>query len=254
MNYLIIVLDSARYDCFVTADTPNFDKVGKPLKAHSQSPCTIYSIMGYLYNLGPVTSKVVSSDKGKYVETNDVLIPEIPKHTWLPSYFQKKGYYTGLLTGNPMVYSVFRRVYDHGWNIFEGYKYGDQYCMKEIVDDLLELTEKEPYFLFVLPMDTHFGYYDGKEAYGYLAPWFRLDLEKLRRFQIKSIEYCDKQFGRLLPKLRDCRVIITSDHGDMHGEHGDVYGVNVRHFGHGIGVVSPILFRVPLIRGEMKNI
>jgi len=254
MNYLIIILDSARYDTFEKAKTANIEKIGPLEKAHSQSASTIYSVLGYLYNLGPIRNKILTNEKGqKYSLAKSDLIENIPKHTWLASYFKEKGYITGFFTGNPLLYFVFKRHFDRDWDIFLGAKYNEQHCIKEMINDLIAYTQLQPFFYVIIPMDTHFGYFNGKESYGFLAPWFEIDLQKAYQFQIKSIEWCDRQIGRLIPKLKNCVVVITSDHGDIMGEYGDFYGQSVRKFGHGTGVLSPYLFRVPFIRGHINK-
>jgi len=253
-NYLVIVMDSARWDTFEKARTPNINSIGAAVKAHSPTASTIYSIFSYLYNYGVVKAgvKTINGYKCPNEEVQKI-VSNLDFWVWIPVELRKKGYYTALLTGNPLIYCTLKDVFSIGFDVFEGIKYNEVHCADQITDDIIDfITKKEPYFVFALIMDTHFPYWNGKEAYGEKTEWFKLDLTKLKEFQIKAIEAIDKEIGKMLPFLRNCEVTITSDHGDVMGEIGDVYGEQTRYFGHGILQISPELFRVPFVKGTIK--
>jgi len=251
VNYLIIVLDSARYDTFVTAETPNFDSLGRVIPCHSPSASTVYSVWSYLYNYGPTRTWSEVANGLRTFRTETLRLVPLDLWTWISSRLQSKGYRTVLLTGNPLIYYKVRKAYNHGWDLFLGVKYRESDCAREIFEDIAGLLSDQPYFIFTLIMDTHLPYYDGERYYGSVpAPYTRYTYGELFHGQVRSIEYVDHLFGDiLLPDLSDVQVVVTSDHGDFMSEPGDFYGESLPYIGHGNPVLSPVVFRIPFIRG-----
>ena len=108
--------------------------------------------------------------------------------------------------------------------------------------------DARPFFVFANFFDPHFPY-DAPE------PWTReflpagVEHDKLARVQWDAlydaeIRYADEHVGLLFDSLRergvydDTLVIVTADHGEMLGEHGD--------WGHN-GILYEPLVRVPLV-------
>jgi arylsulfatase A-like enzyme len=125
----------------------------------------------------------------------------------------------------------------------------------------LDRRAREPFFLFVNytePHGTNALARGIKRAFGVDAPpplWRRdpktgvpeLDEESrraLRRWYEAEIAAVDAEIGRLLDRLKargiydDTLVVVTSDHGELLGEHGD--------FGHVVWLYEPTV-RVPLV-------
>jgi hypothetical protein len=67
-------------------------------------------------------------------------------------------------------------------------------------------------------------------------------LDRLRRQQVRCVEYVDSLLPRLFAKCPpDSHVILTADHEELFGEDG--------YFGHG-PVMHPKVFEVPCIEGK----
>jgi membrane-anchored protein YejM (alkaline phosphatase superfamily) len=119
--------------------------------------------------------------------------------------------------------------------------------------NLLNTTKKDPKFIFINFMETHEPYFIGKcETLDCLSNFKNEVLEKLltenclyklRTSYINGIKYVTQKIIELLQLLKYYRefdnslIIITSDHGQLLGEHGKI--------GHGTFLYDELL-RVPL--------
>ena len=112
---------------------------------------------------------------------------------------------------------------------------------------LLEERDR-PFFLFLNYFDPHFPY-DPPEphASAFLLPGATPDPNRREQFEALydgEIRFMDQEIGRLLHFLRDrglydeTLIVVTSDHGELFGEHG--------HWGHS-GHLFEELVRVPLL-------
>lgn len=223
-DYLILCLDACRYDTFREAKTPNFDKIGSLKKAHSISGYTPSTITATFMNLPPY-----DTGKKKFLDA-------FPKTHWLPEELKKKGYYTAFLTANAIIL-LHRRIFGRSFDELKGLEFNHSYAADRIIDRNIEIFKMDkPKFIFNLFMATHTPYSDGKS---------NLPLE--RTSQVKALEAVDRQFGRLLPKLRNVEVIIFSDHGDLCGEQ-ECWG----HSPDGV-VFHEKVFEIPFIQGYYKR-
>jgi arylsulfatase A-like enzyme len=138
-------------------------------------------------------------------------------------------------------------VFD-GWGVDQGFGYvqnGSEVVAsgepgaKRIADSALEWLERVPaderWFLWAHFVEPHLPY----ERHGY-------EFSGDRSAYDEEIRLCDDQLGRLLDwvnadEARRARtiVIVTSDHGEAFGEHGQQ--------GHGNGPLYQMLIRVPLV-------
>lgn len=221
MNYLIICLDSCRYDKFKNARTSNFNKVGNLQKVYSIAGFTPPAIFGFMMN------------HPQYNANQKCLISGIPRMTlkwqtcWLPEELKKMGYFTAFITQNPWIFK-YKWVFGRGIDLLKGLEFNHVHAEDKIIDEDIKIfkTVKKPKFVFNLFMATH-------------AP-------RPRGFE-GSIELVDKEFGRLLPHLSNTEVIICADHGELDGEGGGK--------GHNPAVSAvfhPKLFEVPFVRGVIK--
>jgi arylsulfatase A-like enzyme len=116
------------------------------------------------------------------------------------------------------------------------------------LSDWADASTRRPFFLFVNFFDAHYPYAPPAEyAHAYLPPDTlanTMDRAQFDPLYDAEIRYADEQLGRLLDFLRqrglydDTLVIVTADHGEMLGEHGD--------WGHN-GILFEPLVRVPLV-------
>jgi len=126
----------------------------------------------------------------------------------------------------------------------------------------LDQDSKRPFFAFLNYFDAHDPYLPQslrqepdswtREQYRLACSWWFMDKEHLTLQQVEEaksayescIAYLDGQIGRLIDELRsrdlldETIVVITSDHGEMFGEHGL--------YGHGNSLYRSVL-QVPLL-------
>jgi arylsulfatase A-like enzyme len=112
--------------------------------------------------------------------------------------------------------------------------------------------KKHPWFLFINYMETHgMAYLPSPYSEMFTSPPMlafgpkdEKSLSKVRAWYDNQIAYLDYEIGRLLNKLKEQNaynntlIIVTSDHGELLGEHGD--------FGHEYWLYQELL-HVPLI-------
>lgn len=187
MNYLVILLDSVRYDNFVEAETPNIDSLGQPRKVYSAGCWTIPSLVNLL-----ITGAHIGSGP---------FLPHNPP-SWIPSLLQKKGYHCVFLHANPWV-TAHKHVFSRGFHELIDFK--ESKSIKQMVKHALEVTEK-PFFMLMLVMDTHYV-----KPEGFLGG-----------SQVRAIEHVDSELGQLFNRLENTRVIVTSDHGDSKQGHNPI--------------------------------
>lgn len=224
-NYLIVCLDSCRYDSFVEAHTPNFEKVGALRKVYSISGCTASSLLMLLQN------------NSQYNDGYKNLIDAIPHLTWIPIYLRGLGYETSMFTNNTLIYAPLRTMFDKGFDRLEGIEYKNEYDAARIMDaNIKQFAKPKPQFVFNLLMATHYPYSDGVTTH-----------LTSRTIQIKAAEAVDREFGRLLPRLKNTHVIICADHGELFGEGGGWLHGPTR------AVFHEKLFEVPQIKGYVKG-
>lgn len=222
------------------------------------------------------------------------------ERTILPELLQEEGYYTGGFHYNALMSSHFG--WDRGWNVYEDHMWTDEGGTESgwrskvydaldelgvanfvvdfkrtaqgrpparweaMWDDIKSFIEEapNPFFLWVLLIDTHHPWYSPDEFHEWPQPGIRRtyalnyamrryrNLVGERRQSIvnsydNTIRYADEFVRRLETELKekghgDAPLIVHSDHGDELGEHGN--------YGH-----RPLMYdtvtRVPLV---MRNV
>ncbi|HEX7243144.1 MAG TPA: sulfatase-like hydrolase/transferase [Longimicrobiaceae bacterium] len=277
MNHIVwIVLDSARYDTFAAASTPNLDRVARAERRWSYASWTVPSHHAYLVGLTPHHNRPGRSaaseyrrDLGRWPERvgRRVLAPADPG-TFLPElsvprFLGKLGYrseaYVSLPVLNPS--TLVAGYFDH----FE---------LMPAHNDLAAILKRvefgaEPRFYFINTGETHYPYLlpgeDGSTfprlsgvhgTFRHLGDFLAHPHDRdedgteafgavtLRAFwekQVACIEHLDRVVGTLLDRApRNLWLMVTSDHGEMFGEDG--------FFGHG-PVMHEKVFEVFFLEG-----
>jgi len=226
---LILILDSCRYDTFVQAKTPNFDKVGKVMPALTRSNHTSGSFGSFFMTF-------------HFPAVDDYELNRKVRQ-FLIYYCRKKK--LRLWSGMPLFFPSWGGV--HKLDVLDELKFNNKsHCAMDFVKpekffDKFKIEvvwAGETHWPFEVNtgdtefnQEDHIKYRQGK----YKFPQEHLDYLKSR--QVDMIEYCDKRFGEWkIPK--DTMVIITADHGEAFGEQG--------YFGHGHGFIRE-MFEVPLV-------
>lgn len=181
-NYLLIMLESVRYDVFMKSDAPNIKSLGTVEKVYSPTCWTVPAFVSLF---------IIPS----YIGHKNILPfgPFSPE--WVPSQFQKEGYYTVFLTSNPWI-KAFEVLFAKGFDEFIFYK-ENHHALPEQIEDSLERMNRQPFFHVIHVLETHING-------GY-------SLEK----QAEFIGLVDQKLAKLFRNTpRGTRVIVTSDHGE----------------------------------------
>ncbi|RLJ01771.1 MAG: hypothetical protein DRP11_03880 [Candidatus Aenigmatarchaeota archaeon] len=240
VNYLIIVLDSCRYDLFVEVlpETEFFRKLGKVTKSYSVCSVTgpsFVEIFGNGYFPQPVPDNFPFKPRGEV------------------NFIQHRAEYKVLFTGMPMLWKGSVAVRSTV-ECFDDYRFQrTRSVCKEGVDYWNELSRAQyPLFFVLWTGETHWPYslqgYDGTlygspDAYNRGRDVYKPEFfELLKRKQKEMIAYCDEQLSKLKFYLPTW-VIVMADHGEAMGEDHKI--------GHGVyphAVEFEVPFQCKLVR------
>jgi hypothetical protein len=269
-NLVVVVLDSLRYDSWVSAEPQALSALGPVERRWSYATWTAPShynlLMGLLPHTSPpevYASEYYKQDFLRYAERLGIegmefknLLPSI----FLPTYLKSLGYRTHARVSMPVLNP--RTVINRDFDSFELMpKHNDMAAMLPG----LTFSEDAPSFYLLNVGETHYPYARPDEDPG---QWPRIsgvhgvfkrldtpdeevaakeffDRTKLRELQDRQIEatrYVDTVFERLFDLLPDDTwVIVTSDHGELFGED--------RYFGHG-PIMHEKVLEVPFVEGR----
>lgn len=261
VNHLVwLILDSCRYDSFLAASTPNFDRLGQVELRYSYASWTAPSHLAFLMGLTPhrspagrFASEVYADEFAQWgrrlgVETRfEDFVPELS----LPCKLRKLGYATLARVSLPVLNP--RTLLS---------RYFDDYRLMERYDQFAAMVEElefgsQPMFVLLNLGETHYPYLleDAPRlaglhgaARGAQAPGFFVaeEMERMRLAQIRAVERVDRLFAGLLAKApAQTHFIVCADHGELFGEDG--------FFGHG-PVMHPKVFEVPFLEGRCSDI
>jgi sulfatase-like protein len=277
-NIVWLVFDSARYDAFVAARTPEIDRIGPTQRRFSYASWTAPSHYAFLMGLPPHANEpgVLSADAhrrdlalwqqrigddfGRAVSFAD-FVPSLS----LPAFLKSIGYRTEAYVSLPVL-NPSTLIAQHF----------DRFELMPTHNDLAAIVSRlafsnEPRFVFINTGETHYPYAlphedtnDLPRISGVHGVWRDLDdflrhpgatapagsqpvsfdperLRPLWQKQVACIEYLDRIVGGLIDKApAKTWFIVTADHGELFGEGG--------HFGHG-PVVHEKVFEVFFVEG-----
>ena len=277
-NYIVVVLDSCRYDTFVEASPENIMAIGDLERRYSYASWTAPSHYNLLTGLVPHTSpsNVFASEyyKRDFVRFNERLGAEgiefkslVPR-LYLPDFLRDSlGYITRAMVSLPVLnsYTALNRGFD-SWKLME--KHND---MAAMLDEMV-FSEQRPTFYLLNVGETHYPYAlpsepenewprisgvhgvfkhlddhvtGGKLESGKGERFFDQEqLDRLRERQVETVRYLDGVFARLLEMVpENTYITVTSDHGELFGEEG--------YFGHG-PIYHEKVFEVPFLEGKVR--
>ncbi|MBN1765654.1 MAG: sulfatase-like hydrolase/transferase [Sedimentisphaerales bacterium] len=234
-NVLLISIDTCRPDylsCYGYSDktTPNIDAVAGEgvLFKHvfSPVPLTLPAHSTMLTGTIPLYHGV-HDNKGYQLSPSSVTLAEI---------FKQQGFNTGAIVGS--------FILDRQFGLSQGFDYyndaiedeigEDGYCIERkgeevtrLANDWLTKNRQNPFFLFLHYYDPHVDY---APAEPYRSQFFKespFKMTELKSLYTGEVAYADHCLGLVINKLKELNlydntlVIITSDHGEMLGEHGE---------------------------------
>ena len=249
LNVVLLTLDTLRADrlgCygFPGNSTPNLDQLAKEgvlfEQATSTVPLTLPSHSSILTGLLPPNHGV--RDNGA--------IPLAEARTTLAERYKAAGYATGGFVG--------AWVLERRFGLAQGFdRYSDRFALDQlqkrgdtVVDDALAWIDEVrggKFFAWVHLFDPHLPY-DPPEP-------FRARFEA-DRYQ-GEVAYTDELVGRVISRLRERQllertlVVVTADHGESLGEHGEA---NHGFFVYDATVAVPLIVRTPWrLRGRTRT-
>jgi hypothetical protein len=275
-NLVFVVLDSLRYDSWVSAGPQTLATLGPVERRWSYASWTAPShynlLMGLLPHSSPpevYASEYYKEDFRRYSERLGIdgiefarLLPSI----FLPTFLKHElGYKTHAMVSMPVLnrHTVINRDFD-------SYELMPNHNDMAAMVDRMQFEEDRPSFYLLNVGETHYPYALPDEdpskwprISGVHGVFKRLDavvkgedaetepreffdqhaLRELQSRQIKAVEYLDGVFARLFDCLpTDTWVVVTSDHGELFGED--------RYFGHG-PIAHEKVFEVPFVEGPV---
>ncbi len=277
-NYIIVVLDSCRYDLFMQANPKTIQKLGDVERRYSYASWTAPSHYNMLMGLLPHSSptQVFASEyyKKDFVKFNErfgvsefefkSLVPQL----YLPIFMREKlSYKTHAMVSLPVInpHTPLNRGFD-------SYKQMDSHNDMNAMLDEMTFSDDVPSFYMLNVGETHYPYalpdepkdkwprisgvhgvfkhlddhiVGGKLVEKEGEKFFDQDkLDQLRERQIRAVQYLDKVFERLFDLVpKNTYITVTSDHGELFGENG--------YFGHG-PIMHDKVFEVPFVEGKLR--
>jgi len=279
-NYIIVVLDSCRYDSFMAAAPPTLSRLGTIERRWSYASWTAPShfnlLMGLLPHSSPphvYASEYYKHDFLKYRErlgAEQVEFKSLVPHLFLPTFLkQKLGYQTHALVSLPVLNPATLINKDFDRFILMP-KHNDMAAMI----DRMTFSPDRPSFYLLNVGETHYPYALPDEPedcwpkiHGVHGVFKHLDdlvvggkliedegaqdkffdqekLDDLRARQIATVRYLDGIFARLFDVVPpNTYITVTADHGELFGEQG--------YFGHG-PIYHEKAYEVPFVEGKIR--
>ena len=265
LNYVLVTLDSCRYDSLIKAATPELDRHGKIYSAWSPATYTLPAHVSFFTGILPMVHEELpylnrfTKQLFKMHKAGASLGGEAGSKTLNLKASKKdmiqglrdQGFYTvGSGAANWFDKDVLVKNFNHFKYIrAQSAEAQCNYILKKLGQNA---TEKR-FFSFINFYETHTPYMhygEDREEYSMNArdhmvfpPYEdskkKNELgEKLHQAQIKAAEHLDTVLGKFLQLLpQNTIVVITADHGEAFGEDG--------YWGHGI--YHPLVMNVPMM-------
>jgi len=277
-NYILLILDSCRFDSFMQAGLRHIPRLGEIELRWSYASWTAPSHYNLLSGLLPHSNprQVFASEyyKKDFLKYNERLGAEnvefkslIPK-LYFPSFLKESlGYRTHAMVSMPVLNEM--TVLNNG---FDTYKLMDKHNDLRAMLKELSFSDEQPSFYLLNTGETHYPYALPDEPpekwpriSGVHGVFKHLDdhlvggklvqeeqerffdeksLKLLRERQIQAVKYVDQVVEELFEIVPpDTFITITSDHGELFGEDG--------FFGHG-PVQHDKVYEVPFVEGKIR--
>ena len=280
-NFIIIILDSCRWDSFMAAEPKIITKLGKPEKRFTYASWTAPSHYNLLTGLLPhsTPSHVYASDyyKEDFFNYNERLgakgieFGKMVPALWFPGLLRNTlGYKTHARVSLPVLNPKTGINRD-----FDSFQLMDSHNDMAAMLPTMEFTDERPSFYLMNVGETHYPYAtpDEKEndwprISGVNGVFKKLDsqidkqgnlinekdapqffdqdkLDQLRERQVDTVRYLDQNvFEQLYDTVpKNTTIIVTADHGELFGEEG--------YFGHG-PIMHDKCFEVPYVEGQIR--
>jgi len=279
-NYIVVVLDSCRYDSFITAAPRILSRLGEVERRWSYASWTAPSHYNLLMGLLPHSSpqQVYASEyyKRDFLRYNERLGAEqvefksLVPHLFLPTLLKRTlGYRTHALVSLPVLNPATPINRD-----FDSFTLMPKHNNMAAMIDRMTFSPERPSFYLLNVGETHYPYAlpgepenQWPKIHGVHGVFKHLDdlvvggklieeegegerffdqnkLDQLRSRQVEAIRYLDGIFERLFDIVpANTYVTVTADHGELFGEEG--------YFGHG-PINHEKVYEVPFVEGKIR--
>ena len=278
-NYLIVILDSCRYDAFMEARPRTVSALGEVQRRWSYASWTAPShynlLMGLLPHSSPqqvYASEYYKQDFFKYQErlgAERIEFKSLVPQLFLPTFLKwKLGYHTHAMVSLPVLNPATLLNKDF-----------DSFTLMPTHNDMAAMVERlsfspdRPSFYLLNVGETHYPYAlpnepseEWPKIHGVHGVFKHLDdavvggkliedeeeerffdqdkLDRLRKRQVHAVRYLDEVFERLFDIVpSNTYITITADHGELFGEEG--------YFGHG-PINHEKAYEVPFVEGRLR--
>jgi len=278
-DYVLVVLDSCRWDSFMAASPTNMSRLGPVERRYSYASWTSPSHYNLLMGLLPHPSPrhVYASDHYREdflrfrerLGIPDLSFLEMLPRLWLPHFLRNRaGYFVRALTSLPVLNPDTPIASD-----FDSFELMPRHNDLLGMIERMQFSDERPTFYLLNVGETHYPYALPDEPEG---DWPRINgvngvfktldetlraglpvcvdgparifdqerLDALRARQVETVRYVDRVIEALYERLPPgTTVTITADHGELFGEDG--------YFGHG-PINHEKVLEVPLIEGRLR--
>ena len=277
-NFIIVILDSCRYDSFMAAEPKTLQKLGKVEKRYTYASWTAPSHYNLLTGLLPHTTppNVYASEyyKEDFFNYNERLGAEgidfakMVPGLWFPGLMRNTlGYSTHARVSLPVLNPKTGINRD-----FDTFQLMDSHNDMAAMLPTMKFDSDRPSFYLLNVGETHYPYAVPGEDTSHLPrisgvngvfkkmndaidpdhPDFKEEfqffdqekLDTLRDCQINTVKYIDGVFEKLFDMVpENTHIVVTADHGELFGEAG--------YFGHG-PIMHDKVFEVPFVEGRIR--
>jgi hypothetical protein len=276
-NYVLVVLDSCRYDSFVKARPKTLRKLGRLERRWSYASWTAPSHYNLLMGLMPHSSPahVFASEyyKRDFLRFNerlgctDIGFKSLVPRLYLPPFLKEAlGYSTHAMVSLPVLNP--KTPINQG---FDTFKLMERHNDMRAMVRAMKFHPENPSFYLLNVGETHYPYAlpdepedEWPRIHGVHGVFKHLDdhvvggklpkregkffdkrqLAMLRQRQIRAVKYLDEVFEEMFDLLPpNTYVTVTSDHGELFGEEG--------YFGHG-PILHDKVLEVPFLEGKLR--
>lgn len=279
-NFVLVILDSCRYDSFIAARPKVMRRLGKVEQRWSYASWTSPSHYNLLIGLMPHSSPkhVYASEyyKKDFLRFNerlgrdDIEFKSLVPKLYFPAFLKETlGYSTHAKVSLPVLNPL--TILNNG---FDSYKLMERHNDMRAMVRELTFSEERPSFHLLNVGETHYPYALPDEPpehwpriSGVHGVFKHLDdevvggkllvkkdkkekffdqkkLDDLRARQVKSVKYIDRVVEELFDVVpKNTYITITADHGELFGEEG--------YFGHG-PVQHEKVYQVPFVEGKIR--
>lgn len=276
-NYVIVILDSCRFDSFMAAQPKVMTKLGPVERRYSYASWTAPSHYNLLMGLVPhrsppnvFASEYYKEDFLNYNRrfgTDGMEFGKLVPSLFMPTFLRKElGFFTHARVSLPVLNpaTVINRDFD-SFQLMD--KHNDMASMLPT----MKFSEERPSFFMLNVGETHYPFalpdedpknwprisgingvlkgldkevVEGKLVHKSEAFFEQKQMDELRQRQINTVKYIDGVVEKLFDLCpKNTFITITADHGELFGEEG--------YFGHG-PIMHTKVHEVPFVEGQLR--